>query len=117
VCAAVFGVGLPLGWVWVASHLQTTVGQQTSDVAAVAAIFGPPASYFALIFLAGRVSRRRGGVSQPQRMAWNRSRDDERPGARHVTALEQVVLVATLLVLAGFEVWFFFFAHEQSWGS
>lgn len=112
-----FGVGIPLGWVWVASQLQPTVGQQTSDVAALVVIVGPLASYFALIVFAGRFSRPRDGSPQPPRMAWNRSRDEIRQSARDTTTFEQVVLLATLLVGAGFEVWFFFFAHQQPWGS
>jgi hypothetical protein len=110
-------VGVPVAWVWVASQLQPTVGQGTSEVAALIVIAGPLGSYFALIALAGRFSRARHAAPRPQRMAWNRSRDEIRESARHTTTFEQVVLLATLLVGAGFEVWFFFFAHQQPWGT
>jgi hypothetical protein len=116
-CAAVLGVGVPLGWVWVASQLQTSTGQAISGVAALVVIVGPLATYFSMLTLAERIRRRAGGEVQPQRMAWNRSRDEVRESARQMSALDQVVVIATLLVGAGFEVWFFLFAHQQPWGS
>lgn len=116
-CAAVLGVGVPLGWVWVASQVQPSNGQGASGMAAAAVVIGPLATYFLVLVAAERLRRRAGGEVEPQRMAWNRSRDDLRRSARQVTALDQVVILATLFVGAGFEVWFFFFAHQQPWGS
>ena len=45
-------------------------------------------------------------------MTWNRSRDDVLDKTRPITTLEQVILLAVLIVGALFEVWFFFFAHN-----
>jgi hypothetical protein len=114
-CAAVFGVGVPLAWVWVASKLQPTVGEGTGSLAALVVIAGPFVSYTALVLLAGRFSRPRDRAPGPQRMAWNRSRDEVRPNDQPTSALEQVVLVAIVLLAIGFEVWFFFFAHPHVW--
>jgi len=112
-CAAVFGVGVPLGWVWVASQLQTTPGQATGQLAALVVITGPLASYFALTVVASRLTQPRD--AQARRMTWNRSRDDVPDKRRPITTLEQVILLAVLIVGALFEVWFFFFAHTHPW--
>jgi hypothetical protein len=113
-CAAVFGVGVPLGWIWVASQLQTTPGQATGPLAAFVVIAGPLASYFALTVVVGRFSQPRD--ARPRRMTWNRSRDDAPDKARPITGFEQVILLSVLIVAAIFEVWFLFFAHTHPWG-
>jgi MFS family permease len=115
ICAVAFGVGVPLGWVWVASQLQPNVGQATGQLAALVLIAGPLASYLALTVIVGRFNQPRD--ARPPRMTWNRSRDDIRDKTRPITAFEQVVLLAILIVAALFEVWFFFFAHTTPWGS
>jgi hypothetical protein len=101
----------------VASQLQSSVGQATSGAAALVVIVGPLATYASVVILAGRLGSRGGGDVRPQRLPWNRSRDEIRQSARQTTALGQIVIIATLLVGAGFEVWFFFFAHQTPWGS
>jgi hypothetical protein len=113
-CAVVFGVGVPLLWVWLASQVQPNVGggQGVGMLAATLVILGPLASYIALVVLAGRFrfSQPADARREPQRMAWNRSRDEIRQKARYTTTFEQVVLLAILIVGLGFEVWFFGFA-------
>jgi hypothetical protein len=116
-CAAVFGVGVPLLWVWLASQVQPTVGGQgVSMLAATLVIVGPLASYIALVTFAGRFrfTQPPDAPSQPRRMAWNQSRDEIRQRARTTTTFEEIVLLAILIVGLGFEVWFFFFAHCSS---
>jgi hypothetical protein len=117
-CAVVFGVGVPLLWVWLASQVQPTAegGQGVGMLAATLVIVGPLASYIALVVLAGRFrfSQPADARREPQRMAWNRSRDEIRQKARHTTTFEEIVLVAILIVGVGFEVWFFFLAHCSS---
>jgi hypothetical protein len=114
--AAVFGVGIPLAWVWVASQLEANVGQATSDLPALVVIAGPLISYIVLIGLAGRFIRPPQGAAH-QRMPWNRSRDEARDASPSTTSADQVILLATFLIGAAFEVWFFFFAHQRVWGS
>jgi hypothetical protein len=116
-CAVVFGVGVPLFWVWLASQVQPTVaGQGVSMLAATLVIVGPLASYIALVTFAGRFrfTQPADAPSRPQRMAWNRSRDEIRESAHTTTTFEEIVLLAVLIVGLGFEVWFFFFAHCSS---
>jgi hypothetical protein len=113
-CAAIFGVGVPLLWVWLASQVQPTVGagNGVGMLAATLVIVGPLASYIALVVLAGRFrfSQPADARREPQRMAWNRSRDEIRQRAQYTTTFEQIVLLAILIVGLGFEVWYFGFA-------
>jgi len=111
VCAAVFGVGVPLLWVWLASQVQPTVGEGTSMLAATLVILGPLATYIALVVFASRFRFSQRPDSEPQRMAWTRSRDEIRQRASYTTTFEEIVLTAILIVGLGFEGWFFFFAH------
>ncbi len=117
-CAVVFGVGVPLAWVWLASRVQPTSGPNSgvSMLSVALVILGPLASYIALVALAGRFrfSQPADQHREPQRMAWNRSRDEIRQRAKHTTTFEQIVLLAILIVGLGFEVWFFGFAHCSS---
>ena len=114
-CAIVFGVGVPLLWVWLASQVEPTAGagQGVGMLSATMVIVGPLASYIALVVLAGRFqfTQPSNSAPEPQRMAWNRSRDEIRERARITTTFEQIVLLAILIVGFGFEVWFFGFAH------
>lgn len=113
-CAVVFGVGVPLFWVWLGSQLQTTAGEGVGMLAATVVIVGPLASYIALVVLASRFRFTQRPDSEPQRIAWTRSRGEIRQRARYTTTFEEIVLTAILIVGAGFEVWFFFFARCPS---
>lgn len=74
-------------------------------------IVGPLVSFFVLVALANRFGR----TERPrQHMAWMRSRDEVRESARSTTSFEQVLILATFLVLIVFNVWFFFFASCPS---
>jgi hypothetical protein len=117
VCATALGAGVPLGWVRVASQLQPTAGQGTSGLAALVLIVGPLATYASVLTLVEWIGMRGKGTAPPRRMTWNHSRDEIRPRSRPTTALEQVVILATLLVGLGFEVWLVFFADTKPWGS
>jgi hypothetical protein len=81
-------------------------------LAATLVIVGPLVSYIALVVFAGRFrfSQPPDARREPQRMAWNRSRDEIRQKARYTSTFEQIVLLAILIVGLGFEVWFFGFA-------
>ena len=112
-CAAIFGVGIPLFWVWLASQLQDT-DQGVGMLAAAVVILGPLASYFALVAFVGRFRFSQRPDTEPQRVAWTRSRDEIRRRARYTTTFEEIVLTAVLVVGLGFEVWYFFFAKCPS---
>jgi hypothetical protein len=118
-CAVIFGVGVPLLWIWLASQVQPAdqgADQGVGMLAATLVIVGPLASYIGLVVFASRFrfSQPADARHEPQRMAWNRSRDEIRQRARHTTTFEQIVLVAILIVGVGFEVWYFGFAHCSS---
>jgi hypothetical protein len=114
-CAVIFGVGVPLFWVWLASQVQGNAVGGTGMLAATIVIVGPLASYIVLVSVAGRFRFSQPSDSaEPQRMAWSRSRDEIRQKARYTTTFEQIVLVAILIVGLGFEVWYFGFAHCSS---
>ena len=83
-------------------------------LAAAVVILGPLASYFALVAFASRFRFGRRPDSEPQRMAWTRSRDEIRQRGSHITTFEEIVLTAILIVGVGFEVWYFFFAKCAS---
>ncbi len=113
-CAVVFGVGVPLFWVWLASQLQNEAYGGIGMLATTAVILGPLASYIGLVALVSRFSFGRRDDPEPQRMAWSRGRDEIRRRARYTTTFEEIILTTVLIVGLGFEVWFFFFAKCSS---
>jgi uncharacterized membrane protein len=113
-CAAVFGVGIPVFWLWVASQLQNEAYGGIGMLAATMVIFGPLASYIVLVVFVRRFRFGQRQDAEPQRMAWTRSRAEIRRRATHTTTFEEIVLTAVLLVGLGFEVWYFFFAQCPS---
>lgn len=117
-CAVIFGVGVPLFWVWLGAQFQTTSGPNSGVgmLTAAIVILGPLASYIALVVFAGRFRFTQPADAQrePQRMAWNRSRDEIRQKNRSTTTFEEIVLTAIFIVGFGFEVWFFFLAKCSS---
>jgi predicted RND superfamily exporter protein len=113
-CAVLFGVGIPLFWVWLASQLQNEAYGAIGMLAVTAVILGPLVTYFVLVAIASRFRFNRRADSEPQRMAWTRSREEIRQRVRYTTTFEEIVLTAVLIVGVGFEVWFFFFAKCSS---
>jgi MFS family permease len=116
-CGVLLGAGVPLAWVWVASQVQPTGGQAVSGTAVAIVIVGPLITYAATLLLLRRVGAPRGRGGRPVRMAWNTSRDEEHRIKRETPALEQIFVIATMLVAVGFIVWFIGFAHQTPWGS
>jgi hypothetical protein len=116
-CAAVFGAGVPLAWIWVASQLTASPGQSISGLAALASIFGPPATYFAVLILAGVLGASKDSAARPPRMSWNYPAGEVRPRNRPIGVFEAVLLLGTVIVLIGFEVWFLGFARAQPWAA
>lgn len=118
VCAVVFGIGVPLFWVWLGAQFQSTSGPNSGVgmLTATLVILGPLVSYFLLVTLASRFrfSQSPDARPEPQRMAWTRSRDEIRQKNRTTSTFEQIVLTAVVIVGLGFEVWFFFLASCSS---
>ena len=117
-CAVIFGVGVPLFWVWLGAKFQTSTGPNSGVgmLAAAIVILGPLASYIVLVSFASRFrfSQPSDRAPEPQRMAWTRSRDEIRQKNRSTSSFEQIVLTAIFIVGFGFEVWFFFLAKCSS---
>lgn len=109
-CAAVFGIGVPLLWIWIASRVESA-SQGVSELAALIVVVGPLASYFMLVFVVNRYTR---GDERVHRMAWMRSRDEVRQTAPYTTSFEKVLILATFLMLVAFNIWFFFLASCSS---
>lgn len=113
-CAVVFGVGIPMFWLWLASHLQNEAYGGVGMLTATAVILGPLASYVVLVIIVGRFRFSKRPDIEPQWMAWTRSRSEMRQRARYTTTFEEIVLTAILIVGLGFEVWYFFLAKCSS---
>jgi hypothetical protein len=117
-CAGVFGVGVPLFWVWLGAQFQTSSGPNSGVgmLTAAIVILGPLASYIGLVTFVSRFrfSQSPDARSEPQRMAWSRSRDEIREKNRSTSTFEEIVLTAVFIVGIGFEVWFFFIAKCSS---
>jgi hypothetical protein len=109
--------GSPLLALWIGSRAQPSSGPSMTAVALVAvtlAVF----SYALVKLLAwldavyGRTTGRRSTVSR--HVPWLRSMRGERPHvvkhARELSPLEVVLVTTVVIVVALFEVWFFFFS-------
>jgi hypothetical protein len=95
--SVVLWVGLPLGWLWVASRIQAA--SDSLGTALAVAMFGFPLSVLGVVALLGRLNDayRRGRIA--------RGLDD-----LGTFALEVVVVVTAAVVIVGFAIWFFLFA-------
>lgn len=109
VMAVAVGFGIPLFWVWVGSQVQE--GTAPSMEAIVTVLGGVILSYTAVAYAFGWIKARTQDTTVV-RHAWTRSmRDTPAKPERESHPLEQVMIVAVLLVLAAFTVWFFLFAN------
>lgn len=101
-------IGVPVGWLWVASKITTT---STSHV--FAAMVGTPVAIVAFGAVLAWINRLylrvvRCAPIEP---------DDEDEGPRHVRGPLEPLLVGSLAVaVAALCVWFFVLAENPSWG-
>jgi hypothetical protein len=109
--------GSPLLALWIGSRLQGSGPPKMGPVFVVVVSFAVLSFGLASLLarLGDRYDRMTGQAAQVHRhVAWLRSMRGERvqyPGQRvQVTALEQVMIVAVVLGVLAFEIWFFFFS-------
>lgn len=104
----VLAIGVPLGWVWVGSQVQG--GTSPALTAIVTVIAGLIVTYSIVGLIAAWFRGRADDVPQgPTRYEWNRSMRDERHTPAATTFLENVLIVATIVVAIIVTVWFFLF--------
>ena len=118
--AAALGFGVPVGWLWVGSQVQSDTGASTISFGAVMLVlFGIIGTYVAILFVAGWVMSRadpslrsdtqRGTAREP----WMRGMTDTRANVRRaplVDTIERIFVTTTLIVTAAFWLWLLFLA-------
>jgi hypothetical protein len=115
VFAALFAVGVPLFWVFVASKLAGNDPDINTALALLITV-GILVTYW-LAMLAALAIRSRfvtedEDLRKVRRMSWNRSFRDEpyHPGEHKSDPVERLFVLTAVLGFIAFEVWFFFFA-------
>lgn len=118
--AAALGFGVPVGWLWVGSQVQSDTGASTISFSAVLLVlFGIIGTYVAILFAAGwvmskadpslRSDTQRGTAREP----WMRGMTDTRANVRRaplVDTIERIFVTTTLIVTAAFWLWLLFLA-------
>src|SRR3954452_12369816 len=111
--ALAIGFGVPVFWIYVASHVYDKTGAVNGPVAVFIGT-GILVSYYGLLLIAswvrGRMLRREGrrGARDP----WNRSMRDTpyHPGHQRSDPIERLFVATAIVSLIAFLVWFAFFA-------
>lgn len=112
--ALLIGFGVPLFWIYIASHVYGKTGAVTGPVAAFIGT-GILVSYYGLLLVAswfrGRILARQ-SVGRRERDPWNRSLRDTpyKPGEHRSDPIERLFIATAIVSLIGFLVWFAFFA-------
>ena len=113
--ALLIGFGVPLLWIFIASHLYGKTGAVTGPVAAFIGT-GILVSYWGLLVIASwvraRMLRSAGVGRRGARDPWNRSMRDTpyRPGDHESDPIERLFVATAIISLIGFLIWFAFFA-------
>lgn len=110
-------LGIPLFWVWLASQITKTSQPTLGPYLMV--LVGIPVSMVVVGKLLAKLNHVYGQVTgtAPRvrvQLPWLRSMRGERPHEqRHVgelSALEKILVVAVVIAIAAFEIWFFFYS-------
>jgi hypothetical protein len=115
VAAALIGFGVPLGWLWIGSQMQTGSGASTVNFSvAMVILFGIIITYVLLLYLAGIVMAyfgpRQGDGAHAPRAPWMRGMTDTRQVKQGsaMGGIERLFVVTTMIVFAAFWLWFAF---------
>jgi hypothetical protein len=114
--SVVLWIGLPVGWVWVASRTVKT--SQPSFGPYLLVLFATPISMWLwskLLFRLNDLYSRLTGQSYEVRtqLPWHKSMRGERGSNRPTTVLDWVMIVSVSVALTAFGVWFFVFAGSS----
>jgi hypothetical protein len=109
-------IGIPVGWVWVASR--TVNSTQPSLGPYLLVLFATPISMWIcgkLLFRLNSVYSRLTGRTYEMRtqLPWHKSMRGERNTQRPTTVLDWVMIVSVSIALTAFGIWFFFFAGSS----
>ena len=113
--ALLIGFGVPLFWIYIASHVYGKTGAVTGPVAAFIGT-GILVSYYGLLLIASwvraRLLRRQAQRRDGRRDPWNRSMRDTpyRPGQERSDPVERLFVATAIVSLIAFLIWFAFFA-------
>jgi hypothetical protein len=114
--SVVLWLGIPLGWIWIASHAVKTTQPTLGPYLLIG--IGIPVSMIVVGKLLYRLNHTyetlTGQVSEVRvQMPWHRSMRAERAPARRTTVLDFVMVCSVSTALVLFGVWFFFFAGSS----
>jgi hypothetical protein len=118
--SVVLWIGIPVGWIWVASRTvktsQPTLGPYLLVLCAIPLtmwIWGK------LLFRLNDVYSRLTGQTYEVRaqLPWHKSMRGERTSGRPTTVLDLVMIVSVSIALTAFAVWFFLFAGSSIPGA
>jgi hypothetical protein len=114
--SVVLWIGIPVGWVWVASRTVKT-SQPTLGPYLLVLCATPLTMWLwgKLLFRLNDVYSRLTGQTHEVRaqLPWHKSMRGERSSNRPTTVLDLVMIVSVSLALTAFGVWFFFFAGSS----
>jgi hypothetical protein len=114
--SVVLWIGIPVGWIWVASRTVKT--SQPSLGPYLLVLFATPLSMWLwgrLLFRLNDLYSRLTGQSHEVRtqLPWHKSMRGERVSNRPTTVLDLVMIISVSVALTAFGIWFFFFAGSS----
>ena len=112
----VLWIGIPVGWIVLASHLTDTSAPTLGPYVLV--IFGIPVSMFLFGRFLYRLNALYGDVTGntphvQARSAWLKSMRGERENTRPRTVLDVVMIASVSVAVVAFLIWFLFFAGSS----
>ena len=113
--ALLIGFGVPLLWIYIASHVYGKTGAVNGPVAVFIGT-GILVSYYGLLLIAswirGRLLRRDARRESGARDPWNRSMRDTpyKPGHARSDPVERLFVATAIVSMIAFLIWFAFFA-------
>jgi hypothetical protein len=116
--SALMWLGVPVGWLWLASHLQKGANPSLGPYLLVA--FGIPISMAIIGKILGdldrtyaRVTRFDPNAGKRVQLPWLKSLRGEREIGKRRTVLDTVMIVSVAIAWAAFAIWFFGFAGSS----